>query len=103
MHYNMPSNVESFYQEIGRSGRDGLKADTLLFYSFADWMMRRDMIEGSELPKHLKDIQFAKLDRMKQYAEADHCRRRILLSYFNETVERDCGISSGCPTLPNGV
>ncbi len=96
MHYNMPSNVESFYQEIGRSGRDGLKANTLLFYSFADWMMRRDMIENSELPQHMKDIQFAKLDRMKQYAEADHCRRRILLSYFNETVERDCGNCDVC-------
>jgi len=96
MHYNMPGNVESFYQEIGRSGRDGLKADTLLFYSFADYMMRRDMIENSGLPQHLKDIQFAKLDRMKQYAEADHCRRRILLSYFNETVERDCGNCDVC-------
>ena len=96
MHYNMPGNVESFYQEIGRSGRDGLKADTLLFYSFADWIMRRDMIENSELPQHLKEIQFAKLDRMKQYAEADHCRRRILLSYFNETVERDCGNCDVC-------
>lgn len=96
MHYNMPSNVESFYQEIGRSGRDGLKANTLLFYSFADWIMRRDMIENSELPQHLKDIQFAKLDRMKQYAEADHCRRRILLSYFNETVEHDCGNCDVC-------
>lgn len=96
MHYNMSSNVESFYQEIGRSGRDGLKADTLLFYSFADWIMRRDMIESSELPQHLKDIQFAKLDRMKQYAEADHCRRRILLSYFNEIVERDCGNCDVC-------
>lgn len=96
MHYNMPSNVESFYQEIGRSGRDGLKADTLLFYSFADWIMRRDMIENSELPANMKEIQFAKLDRMKQYAEADHCRRRILLSYFNETVERDCGNCDVC-------
>lgn len=96
MHYNMPGNVESFYQEIGRSGRDGLKADTLLFYSFADWIMRRDMIESSELPQHLKEIQVAKLDRMKQYAEADHCRRRILLSYFNETVERDCGNCDVC-------
>ncbi|MEZ4905547.1 MAG: DNA helicase RecQ [Spirosomataceae bacterium] len=96
IHYNMPGNVESFYQEIGRSGRDGLKADTLLFYSFADWIMRRDMIENSELPQHLKDIQFAKLDRMKQYAEADHCRRRILLSYFNETVEHDCGNCDVC-------
>ncbi len=96
MHYNLPGNVESFYQEIGRAGRDGLKSDTLLFYSFADWMMRRDMIENSELPQHLKDIQFAKLDRMKQYAEADHCRRRILLSYFNEAVDRDCGNCDVC-------
>ncbi|RDB07085.1 DNA helicase RecQ [Runella aurantiaca] len=96
MHYNMPSNVESFYQEIGRAGRDGLKSDTMLFYSFADWMMRRDMIASSELPQHLKDIQFAKLDRMKQYAEADHCRRRILLSYFNEAVDRDCGNCDVC-------
>lgn len=96
MHYNMPGNVESFYQEIGRAGRDGLKSDTMLFYSFADWIMRRDMIENSELPQHLKDIQFAKLDRMKQYAEADHCRRRILLSYFNEAVDRDCGNCDVC-------
>jgi len=96
IHYNMPSNVESFYQEIGRAGRDGLKSTTILFYSFADWIMRRDMIENSELPQHMKDIQFAKLDRMKQYAEADHCRRRILLSYFNETVERDCGNCDVC-------
>ncbi|MCU0338796.1 MAG: DNA helicase RecQ [Spirosomaceae bacterium] len=96
MHYNMPANVESFYQEIGRSGRDGLKADTLLFYTFNDWLMRKQMVEGSELPNHLKEIQLAKLDRMKQYAEADHCRRRILLSYFNETVERDCGNCDVC-------
>jgi ATP-dependent DNA helicase RecQ len=100
IHYSMPSNVESFYQEIGRAGRDGVKADTLLFYSYNDVLVRKDMIAGSELPAEMKEVQNAKLDRMKQYAEAEICRRRILLSYFNEEVTQDCGNCDVCKNPP---
>ncbi len=88
IHYNLPKNIENFYQEIGRAGRDGLPADTLLFYSYADVMMQMDF--NAELERERKDLLNAKLDRMRQYAEAYICRRRILLSYFNEVVDSDC-------------
>ena len=96
IHYNLPKNVENFYQEIGRSGRDGMPSDTLLFYSYADIITQTDFINKSEAPENQKELLRAKLDRMKQYAEADICRRRILLSYFNETVEKDCGNCDVC-------
>ncbi|MCU0323838.1 MAG: DNA helicase RecQ [Spirosomaceae bacterium] len=96
IHYNLPSNVESFYQEIGRAGRDGLKADTLLFYGYGDVIIRTKMITDSELPEEMKEVQTAKLTRLKQYAEADICRRRILLSYFNEEIREDCGNCDVC-------
>jgi ATP-dependent DNA helicase RecQ len=96
IHYNMPSNVESFYQEIGRAGRDGSDAQTILFYSFADVISRRGMIQDSELPFEQKKLMEAKLDRMLQYAEANICRRRILISYFNEDIGKDCGNCDVC-------
>jgi ATP-dependent DNA helicase RecQ len=100
IHYSLPSNVESFYQEIGRAGRDGIKADTLLFYTYADMIVRQDMITNSELPEAMKEVNRAKLDRMKQYSEAEICRRRILLSYFNEEVTKDCGNCDVCQNPP---
>ncbi|WP_373515459.1 DNA helicase RecQ [Persicitalea sp.] len=96
IHYNLPPNVESFYQEIGRSGRDGAPADTVLFYGYQDIVMRQEMIDKSEQSNEQKELLRAKLERMKQYAEADLCRRRILLSYFNEAVEKDCGNCDVC-------
>jgi ATP-dependent DNA helicase RecQ len=96
IHYNLPSNVESFYQEIGRAGRDGASADTVLFYSYMDIITRQEMINNSEQSAEQKELLHAKLNRMKQYAEADICRRRILLSYFNEAVEKDCGNCDVC-------
>lgn len=100
IHYSLPSNVESYYQEIGRAGRDSMKSDTLLFYSFGDIITRKEMIQKSELPDEMKEVQFAKLDRMKQYAESEICRRRILLSYFNEEAQNDCGNCDVCHNPP---
>lgn len=96
LHYNLPNNVESYYQEIGRAGRDGLAADTILFYSYGDVMTRLDMIANSEADDEQKELRRAKLERMKLYAESQICRRRILLSYFNEETVSDCGNCDVC-------
>jgi ATP-dependent DNA helicase RecQ len=101
IHYNMPKNIESYYQEIGRSGRDGTAANALLFYSYGDVMMLQDIItkNGSEN----EDIQLSKLDRMRQYAEAQACRRRILLNYFNENLAVNCGNCDVCKNPPQHI
>lgn len=94
LHYNLPKNIESYYQEIGRAGRDGLASRTVLFYSFADVMQHRRMIEDEE--SKVKALKIAKLDRLQQYAEAGICRRRILLNYFNEDLGKNCGNCDVC-------
>src|SRR5690606_14766944 len=74
VHYNLPANLEGFYQEIGRAGRDGERADTVLFYSYSDIVSRLDMIQRSEQPETQKELLRAKLERMQQYAQTDNCR-----------------------------
>jgi len=100
IHYNLPSNVESFYQEIGRAGRDSMPSDTLLFFTYQDILTRQDMIASSEMPEEQKQLLSAKLDRMKQYATAEICRRRVLLSYFNENFAKDCQNCDVCQNPP---
>ncbi|NER18958.1 DNA helicase RecQ [Spongiivirga citrea] len=96
IHYNLPKNIEGYYQEIGRSGRDGITANTLLFYSYADIIQLRQFIANVDNA----EVQHAKLDRMQQFAEALSCRRRVLLNYFGEHYTENCGNCDICKTPP---
>ncbi|MGB3590425.1 MAG: DNA helicase RecQ [Nonlabens sp.] len=96
IHYNMPKNIEGYYQEIGRAGRDGLDSQAVLYHSYSDMIQLRKFAESGGN----SEVQIAKLERMKQFAEALTCRRRMLLSYFNEYLEEDCGNCDVCENKP---
>jgi ATP-dependent DNA helicase RecQ len=102
VHYDIPKNIESYYQETGRAGRDGLAAEALLLFGYGDIAVARGLIDNTQNPER-KRIELHKLNSMVSYAEALSCRRRILLGYFGDSLAEDCGNCDICLHPPRLV
>ncbi len=99
VHYDLPKNLESYYQETGRAGRDGLPAEALLLFGYGDIAISRGLIEKGGNPEQ-KRIEIHKLNAMVAFAESGTCRRRALLGYFGETLLADCDNCDICLNPP---
>jgi ATP-dependent DNA helicase RecQ len=105
VHYDCPKNIEGYYQETGRAGRDGLPAEALCLFGLQDVVTARLLVERGENPQQVR-VESHKLDAMVAFAEAVSCRRRVLLGYFGEPMESDCGNCDVCldpPELYDGT
>jgi len=99
VHYDMPKSIESYYQETGRAGRDGLPADALLLFGYGDIAISRGLIENGGNAEQNR-IELHKLNCMAGFAESQTCRRRVLLGYFGDRLEKDCGNCDICESPP---
>ena len=99
VHYDLPKNIESYYQETGRAGRDGLPAEALLMFDPADIMRVRYMVEQTENPQQQR-VEMHKLNTMVAFAESQTCRRQVLLNYFGEFNDKSCGNCDICLDPP---
>jgi ATP-dependent DNA helicase RecQ len=99
VHYDLPKHIEGYYQESGRAGRDGLASEALLLYGAQDVVTARRLLDGTSNPEQRR-IEAHKLQAMVGFAESLTCRRRVLLGYFGEHLDQDCGNCDVCLNPP---